>query len=306
MQPSISSTASSLLTSQKRSDTLLFMVIFVTALAITPLLILAGAYIGFSFLIGLKAALAVATSIVRWPAFGFFVVAGCVVLVEQEPLSTPIFTDRLNIFYWPPRYTGLIERPIGFLLLFILLTYICHQLVKRQQILRGGALLLPFVFYLLCVAVGVIHGMTSGGNFKIIVLEVRPFWYMFVSYLLAYNLVSQKKHIRYLLWILIIGAGIKGIQGVYLYLIAFHASLIGHNEIMAHEESFFFVALILLIVLFSLHYRNRAQLVTALLVLPFVVIAMIANQRRADYIALLVGIAVVWVLVFIVKPQARR
>ena len=109
MQPSISSTASSLLTSQKRSDTLLFMVIFVTALGITPLLILAGASIGFSVLIGLIAALAVATSIVRWPAFGFFVVAGCVVLVEQEPLSTPIFTDRLNIFYWPPRYTGLID-----------------------------------------------------------------------------------------------------------------------------------------------------------------------------------------------------
>src|SRR5947209_13585789 len=159
MQASISSTASSLLTSRKRNDTLLFIVIFFTALGITPLLILAGASIGFSVLIGLIAALAIAIFIVCWPVFGFFVVAGCVVLVEQEALPTSIFTDRLNIFYWPPRYTGLIERPIGFLVLFILLMYICHQLVKRQQILRGGALLLPFVLYLLCVAVGVIHGM---------------------------------------------------------------------------------------------------------------------------------------------------
>ncbi len=310
MQPSLSyktmHTASTLLMSQKRSDTLLFIVIFVTALGTTPLLILAGASVGFSVVLGIIASLAIAISIVRWPVIGFFVIAGCVVLVEQEALPTPIFTDRLYVFYWPPRFTGLVERPIGFLLLFILLIYVCHHLVKRQRLLRGGPLFLPFMFYLLCVAVGVIHGMTSGGDFKTIVLEVRPFWYTFVSYILAYNLISQKQHIRYFLWMLIIGAAIKGLQGFYIYLILFHASLTGHNEIMAHEESFFFVALILLVMLFGLHYRYRPQFYTALLVLPCVLIAMIANQRRADYIALLVGMAVAWALIFMVKPQARK
>lgn len=310
MQPSLSHkavhTVSTLLVSQKRSDTLLFIVVFVTALGITPLLILAGASIGFSLTLGIIAALAITISIVRWPVIGFFVIVGCVTLVEQEALPTSIFTDRLYVFYWPPRFTGLIERPIGFLLLFILLMYICQNLVKRQRIIRGGPLLLPFLFYLLCVAGGVIHGITTGGDLKIIVLEVRPFWYMFVSYLLAYNLVSQKQHIRYLLWMLIIGACIKGIQGLYIYLILFHASLNGHNEIMAHEESFFFVALILLVVLFTLHYRSRSQLIVALLVLPCVLIATIANQRRADYIALLMGLAVALAFIFMVKPQARK
>jgi hypothetical protein len=75
---------------------------------------------------------------------------------------------------------------------------------------------------------------------------------------------------------------------------------------MAHEESFFFIALILLVILFSIHYRYRSQLFAALLVLPFLLVALVANQRRADYMALLVGIAVVWVLVFVVKPHARR
>src|SRR5260370_35600576 len=129
--------------------------------------------------------------------------------------------------------------------------YVFNYFFKQKNLFGGGALSPPFLLYLLCVAFGVIHGMTSGGDFKTIILEGRPFWYMFVSYLLAYNLVSPKRHSHYFLWVLIIGASIKGIQGVYLYLIVFHGSLVGHNEIMAHEESFFFVALILLIVLFS-------------------------------------------------------
>src|SRR5260370_15189691 len=131
MQPSISRktirTVPALLICQKKSDALLFTVIFVTALGITPILILAGASIGFSVLLGLIAALAIAISIVCWPVIGFFVVAGCVVLVEQEALPTSIFTDRLYIFYWPPRFTGLVERPIGFLLLFSLFMKSCHS-----------------------------------------------------------------------------------------------------------------------------------------------------------------------------------
>jgi hypothetical protein len=35
-------------------------------------------------------------------------------------------------------------------------------------------------------------------------------------------------------------------------------------------------------------------------------IALIANNRRADYVTLLAGIAVAWVLVIVLKPQARR
>src|SRR5947209_4569982 len=205
MRPSIAPTPLNTISgpqiTEKRSDALLFIVIFVTVICITPLMILGGANIGFSFILGGLAALTTAALIVWRPVLGFYVVTGCVVLVEQSSLPTPILTDNLYIFYWPPRFTGLIERPIGFLLIFILSTYVYHRLVRRLQPLQGGALLLPFLFFLLCVSWGVIHGLTTGGDFKIIVLEVRPFWYLFVSYFLAYNLVSHKNHIRALFWI---------------------------------------------------------------------------------------------------------
>lgn len=185
-----------LLATQKRSDLLLFIVVFVTVFSLTPLLILAGATIGFGIILGILAALTCATLVVMWPVVGFFLVTGCVVLIEQNPQNINIWTDRLNVFYWPPQLAGLFERPIGFLMLFIFLVLVWRRLVKRQQAVHGGELLAPFLFFLLCVAGGVVHGMTSGGDLKIIIVEIRPFWYMFLSYLLAYNLVTYTKHIR--------------------------------------------------------------------------------------------------------------
>src|SRR5947207_7635183 len=52
--------------------------------------------------------------------------------------------------------------------------------------------------------------------------------------------------------------------------------------------------------------RARRQLVVALLILPAVVVAMVANQRRTDYVALLIGIGVAWVLVFLIRPKTRK
>ena len=302
----IKTTAAALAAAEKKSDLLLFVVIFVTVLFVTPLLVLGGTIISFSYLLGILAALAAAVLVVRWPTTSIYVLTGCIALVEQEPLATPIFTDQLNIYYWPARLTGLPERPIGFFLLFALLVYVIHRLLKRQRVLRGGALLVPFLLFLLAVAIGVVHGLASGGTAQIIVLEVRSLWYIFVAYLLAHNFISQKRQVRAIFWILIVGAGVKGLQGTYIYLVLFHASTTGHNEIMAHEESFFFVAMVLLLILFFLHHRYRPQVIALLLIMPGLAIATLANQRRTDYLALVVGLIVVWALVFMVKPQARK
>lgn len=302
----LKTTVADLAVAEKKRDWLLFLVIFVTVFCATPLLTLGGAIIGFQYLLGILAALAAAVLVVKWPITGLYILTGCIVLVEEEPLSTHIFTDQLYIYYWPVQFTGLPERPIGFFLLFALLVYICHRLIHRQRVLWGGPLFLPFLLFLLAVAMGVAHGLASGGTFQIIVLEVRSLWYFFIAYLISYNFIVQKHHVRAIIWMLIVGAGIKGVQGTYIYLVFLQGSTIGHNEIMAHEESFFFVAMMLLLSLFVLYHRYRPQVIALLLIMPFVVIATAANQRRADYVALLAGVSVAWILILMVKPQMRK
>jgi O-Antigen ligase len=289
------------------SSRLAYVLLLLATLILTPLMVLAGASQGFGEVLVALAAL-VALALSPWkPILSLYLLVICAVVIEQDPLTgTPIGTDNLHVFFWPVSLQGLPERPIGFFILAVLGIIICTRLLKRQRPLYGGKLFYPFIFFLGCVAIGILHGLTSGGTFRIIVLEVRPWWYLFVSYLLAFNIVSEVKHVRNILWITIIGTAVKGAQGVYIvyYYLGGHVS--GHNEIMAHEQSFFFILVLLLLALMALHGVQRGFLIAILLSLPCLLIALIANNRRADYVALLAGIAVAWILVIVLKPQARR
>lgn len=291
---------------KNRQDSLLFIAVFLAALIVAPLLIVVGLKGSFGTTLGLTVVLVVALLVIYRPKIGLFLVVICTVLIEQEPLSIHILTDRLYVYYWPPSLAGLADRPIGFLFLLTLFALMCHRFVKRERVLFGGELLWPFLCFLGCVGFEVVNGLATGGDFKTIILEVRPFWYLFITYLLAYNLFDRKSEVRLFFWLVVIGAGIKGLQGSYIYFIALHRNLTGQNEIMAHEESFFFAALILLVLIFLMHEKYRPQLYTALAVLFFVFVAMGANDRRTDYVALLVGLLVTWMLVYQVKKEARR
>lgn len=297
---------SELLSARNRYDVLLFVILFVILVSLTPMLTLWGVSAGFSVVIGVTTALGLAVALVRWPVLGFYLVAGAAFLIEQEPLFTPVLTDHLYVFYWPPKLAGFIERPIGLLLLASLFIWLFYRLTRREPLLRGGALLLPFLLYMACVVGAVLYGLATRGDLKIIVVQVRPFWYTFLSYILAYNFVTRKSDVRNFIWLAIICAGVKGLQGLYIFVIVLHRHLQGHEWIMSHEESFFFAALLLLVIIFCMYYRYRPQLIVALCITPIVLIAFIANQRRTDYIALLLGIVVAWVLVFQIKPKARK
>jgi O-antigen ligase len=300
------SSVSDLLTSQKKNEVWSFLGILGVALGITLLLILAGASIGANMALGGLVVLILVLVIIRWPITGFFAAAACAVLVEENPLRIHIVTDELNIFFWPPNLAGQIERPFGYLVLFVLLVLIGHNLLKRRTPLMGGKFLLPLLCFLSCIVVGIVYGLATGGIFKIITLEIRPLWYLFLSYLLAYNLVKSYGQVRAFFWLVIFAAGVKAAQGVYIYFVVLHGSLAGERDIMAHEESFFFVALLLLIFLFCVHHFYRPQFYVALLTVPAVFIALYANQRRTDYLALLAGMAVAWLLIFCIKRHARK
>ncbi len=260
-----------------------------------------------SYLLVALAAVIVAAAIARWPLLGLYLLTACVVLIEAAPLETPVLTDRLFVYAWPPDLAGRVDRPIGMLLLFALAVVGCRRWRRDGRPFAGGPLLWPFAAFLLCVAWGAVRGWLAGGTVKIIALEVRPFCYLFLAYLLAYNAIGAIRHVRILLWIIVLGAGVKALQGVYVYLGVLHGHLGARREVLAHEESFFLAAVVVLFVAFALHHRDPRQYWTILQLLPFVATAIIANQRRVGYLILLSGAGVVWLLtVLVVAPRRRQ
>ncbi|MGZ3622978.1 MAG: O-antigen ligase family protein [Ktedonobacteraceae bacterium] len=299
-------TVSMIVKERKRSDLLLFLVLFMSMLSLVPLLVIAGIAIGFGYIFALLVVLILTAVVIRWPIVGFFVVLASALAIDQSPLDVVGGSPTLYVLYWPPSLQGLPDRPIGFFMLFILAILVLHGLLKREKMLRGGELWLPFLLFFLCVIWGIVHGLSSGGNLQILVEEVRSFWYLLLGYLLAYNLISKKQHVRLMVWLMILCAGIKALQGVSIYVFVIHGDLASNHQIMAHEESYFWISILLLIVLFSLHSMYRPQFFAALAILPFLLLSLVANNRRADFVALVVGLIVAWLCIFTVKKHARK
>lgn len=281
-----------------------FLLVLGVALAATPLFVYGGYKVSFGAMGALLGALVLLIAIAFRPVIAFYVIAICVAVVEQEPLQFHILTDQLNVYYWPVRLAGLPERPIGLLFLYALLVLLVRNYATRRPLLQGGKFVGAMLFLMLCVVWGVLHGLQVGGSFRLIVVEIRPFEYLLFAYVLAYNLVTTKRQIIAFFWVVIAGAGIKAMQAMYIVYGLLHGTRGDLNEIMAHEDSFFWVALVLLAVLFALHYRLRAQMRVAWLIVPFAIIAVYDNNRRTDYVALIIGITVAWILVIAVKPSA--
>jgi hypothetical protein len=299
-------TASHVLRNRKRSDQRLFLLLFMSTLCLVPLLVIGGLKFGTSMMLAVLGVVIILALVVRWPVFGFFLVLVCTLVIDQSPLPVLGNKPLIYVFYWPAFVQGLPDRPIGFLMLLIVLVLVVSGLLQRQRLLQGGGLLLPYLGLLACVVWGVVHGLSSGGSLQITVDEVRSFWYLFLGYLLAFNLISSKKHLRSFFWCVILCAGIKALEGCYIYFFVIHGDLAHNHEIMSHEESYFWISIVLLVMLFGLHHKYRPQFYTSLFLMPFLLLSLVANNRRADFVALVVGLAVAWLLIFLVRPEARK
>src|SRR5689334_8974843 len=78
---------------REQHETLLFVVMFCIAFCLVPLLVGGGANLGLSLVLGIITALVLAIVIVRWPLVGLYVVAGCILLIEDNPAPISMFTD---------------------------------------------------------------------------------------------------------------------------------------------------------------------------------------------------------------------
>ncbi len=283
---------------RERSDARLFITLGAVGLLAVLASALAGATVGYALALGVIGLLALAVLLFRWPVLGFYLVAAAAVMVDQQ-------TGGLFVFSWPTALQGFIERPIGVLVLFVLAVLVLRRFATRQPLLQGGGLIWPYLLFIGVVAFGLLHGLATGGDLKSAVVAVRPLWYLFISYVLAYNLVTRREHVQTFIWIVVLGIGFRALLGFYLYVAVYHAHLPADGELMAHEESFFFASFLLLVVLQALHARHKKLFGLGVALSPIVLITMIANQRRTDYIALILAIVVAWALVIAVRPEVR-
>jgi hypothetical protein len=246
------------------------------------------------------------------PVRGVYLLVAATMVLEQN-FSAHNYADDIGgyvYFYQDIQSWTHIRGPAFSLaelfMVVLLLIWLLKGIAARNLRFDRGTLMRPVGFYMLMVLIGEVHGLMSGGNTTLSLWEVRSQAYMFVAYILACNLVRTRAEVNIIIGIVMVGTAIKGLQGVVRYYLELHGNLHSVESILPHEQSFFFNLFIIMTAILYLYGGSRRLKRVALFLLPFVVIAALANQRRAAVVALLVGALCLLVGSAVAHPRRRR
>ena len=258
----------------------------------------------------------------RYPRLTLYVTLAAVCLFELGLVEGPdgglyadALTDRVP-FFWNVNtifqtyaHTNFKGVPLNLFEIFMLVAGVCSCLravYTGTANLRGGPLLVPIGVYLLFVVMGWINGILSGGDFKISLQEVRPQLYFGLAYLLAVNIVQERREVLVLLWITVVCIGIKAALLTARRYVTLHGLPIPDQGVGSHEEAFMMDAFLLLLLSLSLcrALPRLRRLMWALL--PLVVIADLALNRRAATAALVIAVPIVLLAAYQALPDRRR
>jgi O-Antigen ligase len=245
----------------------------------------------------------------RLPATAVLVPAVLALVAEQFANGiADQLTERLQLFRTLNTSVGLsgvVVSPAEIILGTAALTLLVRGMARRDIRLPRSALSRGLAALMLALLLAGLRGKAAGGQFQIIVDEVRPFLYVGALYLMATQAITTRRQLWALLWVDILATGFKGLQGTYRYIVMQGVSP-PPESLLAHDESVFFNLFILLTAaLWLFGIRGRLRVVATAL-LPFVLTADLANQRRAAWVIFAVGIVLLLVSSWVAVPGRRR
>jgi len=241
------------------------------------------------------------------PDLGVLILLGAVVTIEQfdyevGPRSGTV-TAKIPFFHSVAPGSGitLAELFLALLVIFWIM-----------QSVRAGAPLLPrsplsrSIFALAGLAVlYLLVGAGRNGDVTMALWEIRPFVYLAVTYVLASSLLTTTRAIRAMLWIFVVGSGVKAVYAVTIWW-AVRSLQPRPEAVVAHEESFFFGLFIFLtLALWIFGQRGRLRTVATVL-FPVVLSADMCNSRRTAWAILMIGGVVLAVVAYVRLPSRRR
>jgi hypothetical protein len=288
------------------------------------LILIAGIAVGLAPIVGLAAGqlawaghgiLIVGLVMVALPALAWkrpdvviLILVGGAVAIEQLTLpSSDLTTDQVPLFHSLNALgvQGLYLNPFELALATVAAAALARAAAEGSLAARSTPLLWIVLGLAAVVVAAAAYGLARGGDNTVTTLEVRPWIYLVAMFLAARYLTRDTRHITALLWILMIGTGLKGVQAVVRYL-ELRDAYPRPGAVLEHEQTFFFgLFIVTTAALWFIGRRSRLRTASTAL-LPFVVLGLMANNRRAVWLILALGIALLVAVVWARKPELRR
>ena len=213
----------------------------------------------------------------------------------------------VNVPLWRSLSKGSFITSAEILMFILLLIWAMKGALARSwQVPNSPLAKSIFGLFATALIIGMGLGVVHHGQIKAAMWELRPWYYLAVVFLLTSSFFAEHDAIRPCLWTLVLGTGLKSIEGVYYYF-AFAASMDPRPEaIMGHEESFFFgMFLLTTVALWVFQIRGRLRVVATVLT-PLVLTADLGNSRRTASLILYVGLATLLATAYTGMPDRRR
>jgi hypothetical protein len=236
------------------------------------------------------------------------VVFGLALLLEQSsPDQLMVLGDYLHgDLSTSIGLTGVILSPDELLLLLTFGFWLGRSIATRRPDFTGGQLGWPMLLFLGALVIGFVRGVAGGGPLNVALWESRFIFYTVMCYFLATNTIRTRRHLRMLTTIFIVATASFAIEGAYRRMALIDTGQIVHIPEFwyAHEDVIFLGSLILFSLAQMIYGGPRWQ---RWLGPVFIVVAgytLLASERRAGYIGIVVALLAILVVLLRTKRTA--
>jgi len=245
----------------------------------------------------------------REPVRGVYVLVAGAAMIEIFPLNFPdSLTDKVPLFLNLNNTIGFDFPITPAEILMVITGAVAVARTASDQALRWprGKLFNAYCIYVGVVLLAEVHGLVSGGDFKLSLWELRPQIYGFIVFVLTGTLLENREQLKRLAFIFLLAVGAKALIGTFRYFVTLHGNLGTGLEVLAHEDSYF-LSLFITAGLASLVWiKDRRFVVFMTLGSAVAMLTLLANSRRAGLFALAGAVAVIALLAFKFEPTLRK
>jgi hypothetical protein len=186
---------------------------------------------------------------------------------------------------------GILPSPLEVLLFLTVTIWLAQALARRRLDFRGGTLRWQMALFGLALLFGLLRGIAGHAQLSFIMWELRFLVYMVACYFLATNTIRSKSHVRQLLLLGMLAMTLFGLEATFrkVALIDTGLMVVPMEFAYSHESVIFFGALLLLVVAQQAFGAPAWLRWLGLVALGICGFALLASERRAGQIAVIVA-----------------
>jgi hypothetical protein len=221
---------------------------------------------------------------------------------DQDPLTTYGLIVHNDFSSWSP-LGFFIVTPLELLVIVTVVAVLMRDIVERKS-WPSAQLWWPHLIFLGLVLASIAYGTARGGNFHHSLWETRSIFVAGMVALLVPRVMPERRHVQRVMALLVLAVVWLSVETIWR-----RFALVDTGEIdlpvefaFPHETPIFMNLVILLLVARLVWPATGRQRLAALLI-PLVVYAEMLTQRRAGWVTLDAGLALIMIFTFRMKRR---